>query len=69
MFYRDKGQVKNSYKVIELIHHKFVSDEPKAHWAGRYSVILSVLDPRKCKYLKDYSLYFEHAYITAYLAS
>jgi hypothetical protein len=30
-----------------------------------YSVILSVLDPRKCEYLKDYSLDFEHAYMTA----
>ena len=29
-----------------------------------YSVILSVLDPRKCEYLKDYSLDFEHAYMT-----
>ena len=26
-----------------------------------YRVILSVLDPRKCEYLKDYSLDFEHA--------
>jgi len=34
-----------------------------------YSVILSVLDPRKCEYLKDYSLDFEHAYLTTYLAS
>jgi len=34
-----------------------------------YSVILSVLDPRKRKYLKDYSLDFEHAYMTTYLAS
>ena len=25
-------------------------------------MILSVLDPRKCEYLKDYSLDFEHAY-------
>ena len=33
------------------------------------SVILSVLDPRKCEYLKDYSLHFEHAYMTTYLAS
>ena len=32
-------------------------------------VILSVLDPRKCEYLKDYSLDFEHAYMTTYLAS
>ena len=35
----------------------------------KYSVILSVLDPRKCEYLKDYSLDFEHAYMTTYLAS
>jgi len=34
-----------------------------------YSVSLSVLDPRKCEYLKDYSLDFEHAYMTTYLAS
>ena len=27
-----------------------------------YSVILSVVDPRKCKYLKDCSLDFEHAW-------
>ena len=30
----------------------------------KYSVILSVLDQRKCEYLKDYSLGFEHAYMT-----
>ena len=36
---------------------------------ARYRVILSVLDPRKCEYLKDYSLDFEHAYMTTYLAS
>ena len=29
---------------------------------------LSVLDPRKCEYLKDYSLEFENAYMTTYLA-
>ena len=29
----------------------------------------SVLDPRKCEYLKDYSLDFEYAYMTTYLAS
>ena len=34
-----------------------------------YSVILSVLDPRKCEYLKDYSLDFEHAHMTTHLAS
>ena len=37
--------------------------------SAKYSVILSVLDPRKCEYLKDYSLDFEHAYMTTYLAS
>ena len=34
-----------------------------------YRVILSVLDPRKSEYLKDYSLDFEHVYMTTYLAS
>ena len=34
-----------------------------------YRVILSVLDPRKCEYLKYYSLDFEHAYMTTYPAS
>ena len=34
-----------------------------------YRVLLSVLDPRKCEYLKDYSLDFEHAYMTTFLAS
>jgi len=32
-------------------------------------VILSVLYPRKCEYLIDYSLDFEHAYMAIYLAS
>jgi hypothetical protein len=35
-----------------------------------YRVILSALDPRKCEYIRDYSLDFEHAYMTTtYLAS
>ena len=34
-----------------------------------YRVILSVLDPRKCEYLKDYSLDFKRAYMTTYLSS
>ena len=38
-------------------------------YSPTYIVILSVLDPRKCEYLKDYSLDFEHAYMTTYLAS
>ena len=45
---------------------KFLTDctEASLYWA-----ILSVLDPRKCEYLKDYSLDLEHAYMTTYLAS
>ena len=35
----------------------------------KYSVILAALDPRKCEYLKVYSLDFELAYMTTYLAS
>jgi hypothetical protein len=31
---------------------------------GMYRVILSVLDPRKYEYLKDYSLDFKHAYMS-----
>ena len=34
-----------------------------------YRVILLVLDPRKCEYFKDYSLDFQQAYMTTYLAS
>ena len=34
-----------------------------------YTGILFVLDPRKCEYLKDYSLDFEYVYMTTYLAS
>ena len=42
----------------------------QAHqWGHTYRVILSVLDPRKCECLKDYSLDFEHACMTTYLAS
>jgi len=44
------------------------NEQPKFSQA-KYSVILSVLDPRKCEYLKDYSLDFEHACMTTYLAS
>ena len=44
------------------------------HWRNPnmcyYRAILSVLDPpKKCEYLKDYSLDFEHAYMTTYLAT
>ena len=41
----------------------------KSKYVPLYSAILSVLDPRKCEYLKNYSLDFEHAYMTTYLAS
>ena len=46
--------------MLSLFFHKVIL---------KYSVILSVLDPRKCECLKDYSLDFEHAYMTTYLAS
>ena len=42
---------------------------PCTEFGFLYRVILSVLDPRKYEYLKDYSLDFEHAYMTTYLAS
>ena len=41
----------------------------KSKYVPLYSAILSVLVPRKCEYLKNYSLDFEHAYTTTYLAS
>jgi hypothetical protein len=48
-------------KVSPYIHDVKIS--------GFTRVILWVLDPRKCEYLKDYSLDFEHTYMTTYLAS
>ena len=42
---------------------------PQAFVLSICKVILSVLDLRKCEYLKDYSLDFEHAYMTTHLAS
>jgi hypothetical protein len=41
-----------------------ILSEPAAVVSRKYRVILSVLDPRKCEYLKDHSLDFEHAYMT-----
>ena len=59
---------KNVYleKILSAVSHDVVN---KRYLINIYRVILSVLDPRKCEYLKDYSLDFEHAYITTYLAS
>ena len=54
--YIDKVSFKNIYQIT-------------VHILPLYRVILSVLDPRKCEYLKNYSLDFEHAYMTTYLAS
>ena len=54
---------------IEIIVDVRVPSTNHSTVPNKYSVILSVLDPRKCEYLKDYSLDFEHAYMTAYLAS
>ena len=52
------------FYAVELLSYDSPSDIEL-----KYRVIFSVLDPRKCEYLKDYSLDFEHAYMTTYLAS
>ena len=52
-------------KKVNILHDRLRAVLPY----NLYSVILSVLDPRKCEYLKDCSLDFEHAYMTTYLAS
>ena len=36
MFYRDKVQVKHSYKVNEIKRHKLELNELKVHWTDRY---------------------------------
>jgi len=41
MFYREKVQVKPSYKVNEITSHKLELDEPKVHWTGSYFVTVS----------------------------
>ena len=53
----------------EIFYRDMTCTDFYRYCGGMYRVILSVLDPRKCKYLKDYSLDFEHAYMTTYLAS
>ena len=60
-FIKEWSVVTNQYRVLQRTE--------KAWQMNLYRVILSVLDPRKCEYLKDYSLDFEHAYMTTYLAS
>jgi hypothetical protein len=52
----------------EELRYEYVKEMYPAEYQ-LYRVILSVLDPRKCEYLKDCSLDFEHAYMTTYLAS
>ena len=51
------------------LHDIYWKNLPLLSLLHLYRMILSVLDPRKCEYLKDYSLDFEHAYMTTYLAS
>ena len=53
------------FPVWDLIHNIRIS---VARYL-KYRVILSVLDPRTCEYLKHYSLDFEHEYMIIYLAS
>jgi len=55
--------------LIPNLPHFYLFGQKTYIFVYIYSVILSVLDPRKCEYLKDYSLHFEHAYMTTYLAS
>ena len=52
-------------KYYSFVHYR---SQHLVKYSNIYSLILSVLDPRKCEYLKDYSLDFEHAYMTTYLA-
>ena len=74
--YAENGQFRSYWLCIKddwaRIYWSSVYDIDYQHVLtsfSKYSVILSVLDPRKCEYLKDYSLDFEHAYVTTYLAS
>ena len=64
IFSKQLGQTANS--KIQCVHNTIVQP-----WQYIYihRVILSVIDTRKCEYLKDCSLDFEHAYMTTYLAS
>jgi hypothetical protein len=55
--------IHHSVQTAEYNNTKYTKHSKK------YRVIPSVLDPRKCEYLKDYSLDFEYAYLTTYLAS
>ena len=58
-----KVRIRQDYCKVAIYMYIYI------HIYITYRVILSVLDPRKCEYLKDYSLDFEHAYMTTYLAS
>ena len=55
--------------VSDVLYSHHVCFAQSCHSIILYRMILSVLDPKKCEYLKDYSLDFEHAYMTTYLAS
>ena len=72
------GGTRNTYEVKQnyiIVNNSLLATRPsqERNKAGNvrimYTVILSVLDPRKCEYVKDYLLDFEHAYMTTYLAS
>ena len=66
------SQVRNEWSctaTVPMRHHDEDKRAAPVLHLRNYSVILSVLDPRKCEYLKDCSLDFEHAYMTTYLAS
>ena len=67
------GGTRNTYEVKQnyiIVNNSLLATRPshERNKAGNvrimYGVIPSVLDPRKCEYVKDYSLDFEHAYMT-----
>ena len=48
---------------------KLYSYSMRAQWNSKLIVQGDSFGTRKCEYLKDHSLDFEHEYMTAYLAS
>ena len=71
---RAEQRIVNSTSKCQIIEGRILRYLLKSYvhllwFLTKYRVILSALDPRKCEYLKDYSLDLEHAYMTTILAS
>jgi hypothetical protein len=62
LFWRLFGETIKRIVPAALLHDS--KSRPPEYERVLYSMILSVLDPRKYEYLKDYSLDFEHSYMT-----